>query len=117
METPKFPRDPILVSLLTASQRVCDPAPMIHDVMGFSKGYPHLLGDILATRQCLLQQLPETVLGDNQLLKDEFPYVFLLCQSGYEYLVGFFAIRALGGAVMPLGTFSVVPGEAAQELS
>lgn len=78
---------------------------MIHDVMGFSKGQPHLLGDILATRGRLLQTLPNEALAENQLLKNGFPYIFLFCQSGYEFLVGFFAIRAIGGAVMPLGRF------------
>jgi malonyl-CoA/methylmalonyl-CoA synthetase len=104
MENTTFPKDPILVSLLAATQRVADPEPMINDVMGFSKGYPDLLGDVLATRARLRQQLPEAALETNQLLKEEFPYIFLFCQSGYEWLVGFFAIRALGGAVMPLGT-------------
>lgn len=105
MSTQTFPQDPILERLVAAIQRVAEPAPLIHDVMGYSKGYPHLLGDILATRKRLLEQLPETVLQKNELLKDDFVYVFLLCQSGYEYLVGFFAIRAIGGAVMPLGMF------------
>ncbi|OAQ98308.1 hypothetical protein LLEC1_03590 [Akanthomyces lecanii] len=111
MSTPTFPQDPILERLVAAVQRVADPAPLIHDVMGYTKGHPHLLGDILATRKRLLEQLPETVLQKNKLLKDGFVYVFLLCQSGYEYLVGFFAIRAIGGAVMPLAP-GILPEEA-----
>lgn len=92
----------MLVQLLIASQNVAEPEPMIHDVMGFSKSYGHLLGDILATRERLLLQLPKTVLDQRSLLKEEFPYIFLFYQSAYEFLVGFFAIRALGGAAMPL---------------
>ncbi|PMB68917.1 Acyl-CoA synthetase family member 3, mitochondrial [Beauveria bassiana] len=111
MGTATFPQDPILVQLLIASQYVADPEPMIHDVMGFSKSYGHLLGDILATRQRLLLQLPETVLDQRGLLKEEFPYIFLFYQSAYEFLVGFFAIRALGGAAMPLSE-GILPEEA-----
>ncbi|KAM0743986.1 hypothetical protein ACQRIT_001300 [Beauveria bassiana] len=111
MGTATFPQDPILVQLLIASQNVADPEPMIHDVMGFSKSYGHLLGDILATRQRLLLQLPETMLDQRGLLKEEVPYIFLFYQSAYEFLVGFFAIRALGGAAMPLSE-GILPEEA-----
>lgn len=55
---------------------------MINDVMGFSKGHPDLLGDVLATRARLRQQLPEAELETSQLLKEEFPYIFLYSQSG-----------------------------------
>lgn len=105
---PKFPDDPILSKFVWACLGYDGPEPMIHDIEGFSKGYSHLLGDILATRQDLLGALPETVLGSDKLLKDQYPYIFLFCQSGYEFLVGFFAIRAIGGAVMPLGGWCLV---------
>jgi malonyl-CoA/methylmalonyl-CoA synthetase len=103
MEMLNFPQDPILVRLLIASQRTSDPEPVIHDVMGFTKGYPDLLADILLTRARALQSLPESALTKQGLLNDSFPYVFFLTESGYEFLVAFFAIRALGGAAMPLG--------------
>ncbi|KAM3448676.1 hypothetical protein MY3296_007568 [Beauveria thailandica] len=111
MSTATFPQDPILVQLLIASKNVADPEPMIHDVMGYSKSYGHLLGDILATRQRLLLQLPETAVDERGLLKEEFPYIFLFYRSAYEFLVGFFAIRALGGAAMPLSE-GILPEEA-----
>lgn len=103
METQTFPHDPILVKLLTAFKRISAPEPVIHDVMGFEKSYSELLADILRTRSEILRILPLSVLSKQNLLHDQYPYIFLLSKSGYEFLVGFFAIRALGGAPVPLG--------------
>ncbi|KAL7932159.1 adenylate-forming enzyme AfeA [Trichoderma chlorosporum] len=111
METQTFPHDPILVKLLTAFKQISAPEPVIHDVMGFEKSYSELLADILRTRSEILQTLPSSGLSNQNLLHDEYPYIFLLSNSGYEFLVGFFAIRALGGAPVPLAS-GILPEEA-----
>jgi malonyl-CoA/methylmalonyl-CoA synthetase len=102
METQTFPNDPMLVKFLIAFKQNSAPEPIIHDVMGFEKSYSELLADILRTRSEILRILPSSMLSKQNLLHDQYPYIFLLSKSGYEYLVGFFAIRAIGGAPVPL---------------
>ncbi|KAM3438750.1 hypothetical protein MY4824_003052 [Beauveria thailandica] len=98
----KFPKDPILVKLLQASQLTTE--QIIHDAYGFNKTYGELLSDIFVTRDTLQRTLPPSTLTAAGLLRQERPYIGAITCGGYEFIVAFFAIRALGGACFPFGT-------------
>lgn len=98
-----FPQDPVLAKLLEAAQHVPGSQLIIKDVFGFEKTYPEMLSDILVTRNDLRTRLPPQVFDERSLLCDETPYVAACTRTGYEFVVAFFAVRALGGAFLPLG--------------
>jgi len=103
LDAPRFPNDPILVRLLESAKRTSNSEVIIKDFSGFEKTYPHLLSDVLETRDQLKSSLPASRLGENGLLREENIFVTALTRTGYEYAVAFFAVRALGGAYVPLG--------------
>ncbi|CAM1509752.1 Fc.00g000870.m01.CDS01 [Cosmosporella sp. VM-42] len=107
----KFPSDPILTKLLQAAKETGNGRPIVHDAHGFVKNYSQLLGDILQTRDLIRQNLPPSVINDRGILHEETPYICVLALSGYEFLVAFFAIRALGGACIPFSS-GILPEEA-----
>ncbi|KAK5996460.1 hypothetical protein PT974_01794 [Cladobotryum mycophilum] len=78
---------------------------IIIDVVGFEKTYQELLGDILKARSLVLDKLPRSALNDRDVLSGGSQYVAILAQSGYEFIVAFLAVRALGGAAVPLVDF------------
>jgi hypothetical protein len=98
-----FPNDPILVKLLESAQHTSDAEVIIKDFLGFEKTYPQLLRDVLETRDQLKALLPASNFSENGLLREENVYITALTRTGYEYAVAFFAVRALGGAYVPLG--------------
>ncbi|POR37072.1 Acyl-CoA synthetase family member 3, mitochondrial [Tolypocladium paradoxum] len=100
--TRKFPNDPILVKLLQSASLTTE--HIIHDAYGFDKTYADLLGDIVQTRDAIRANLPSTALNAHGVLNDDRPYICVLTRSGYEFLVAFFAIRAIGGACIPFGS-------------
>ena len=99
--THKLPSDPVLVKLLQAAQERGNGKPIIYDAHGFEKTYGQLLGDIIQTRNLMIEGLPPSSLTNRVILHEETPYVCVSALSGYEFLVSFFAIRALGGACIP----------------
>ncbi|KAM4055712.1 AMP-binding enzyme [Hirsutella rhossiliensis] len=107
----KFPHDPILVRLLVAAQHAPSSEAVVHDVLGFDKTYPQLLGDIRQMRHDLLAQLPPSATDQRGILRAETQNVAVLTRSAYEMMVGFFAIRAIGGAFVPLAS-GIFPEEA-----
>ncbi|KAF4504454.1 hypothetical protein G6O67_007904 [Ophiocordyceps sinensis] len=112
----KFPHDSVLVKLLVAARQTSDTKTIVHDALGFEKSYPELLGDVLKTRQLLWARLPPSAIDDRGLLRGDSQYVAILAKSGYEFLVAFFSIRAMGGVCVPLGS-GVLPEEAQYFLS
>lgn len=96
-----FPQDPLLVKLLEASRSTTD--TIVHDENGLKKSYPELLGDILKTRDAIRKSIPPSSMDNLGMLRPEAPYIGFLALSGYEFLVAFFACRAIGGACMPFG--------------
>ena len=108
-KAPRFPNDPILVKLLEAAKHVSGSQIIVKDSFGFEKTYPELLSDVLTTRDQLKSLLPASNFDERGLLRDEFIYVTALTRTGYEYVVAFFAVRALGGAYVPLG--NLVPDQ------
>lgn len=59
-----------------------------------------LLTDVLSVRNFLKESLDEFTL--QQLEKQEEVYLNILGHGGYEYIVAFLAIVAIGGIVVPL---------------
>lgn len=102
-EVHRFPHDPVLVKLLHASKNRPDSAIVIHDICGYERSYSQLFGDVIRTRNELRMHLPSSVIDEHGILRQETPYIPVLTRSGYEFLVAFFAIRALGGACIPFG--------------
>ena len=99
----KLPSDPAILLLLVTARQASPDQVIVHDVLGFDKTFPELLADMLKTRDALREGLPPAALDERGLLRRESPYVAILSRSAYEFLVAFFAIRALGGVAMPLG--------------
>lgn len=102
-ETLQLPDDPILKALLLAAQRASPSETVVHDVFGFEKSYPQLLGDVRRMRQVLLSRLPPLSTNGRGILCADMQNMAVLTRSAYEFLVAFFAIRAIGAACMPLG--------------
>lgn len=101
VQSHKFPNDPLLVRLLCAAKGFPNHDTAIHDVAGFEKLYPDRLGDIMRTRDFLHAQLPATSLNDDGIIYKESQYIAIFARSGYEFIVVFFAIRAIGGIRTP----------------
>lgn len=99
----RFPNDPLLVRLLEAAKRVGGSEVIIEDFTGFRKTYLQLLADVLETRDQLQSLIPASNFDERGLLLEENLYVTALTRTGYQYVVAFYAVRALGGAYTPLG--------------
>jgi malonyl-CoA/methylmalonyl-CoA synthetase len=100
-----FPNDPALVRLLIAAQQTADSHIMVHDVCGFEKTYPAILGDVIHMRHIIRSHLSAIKTNEHGSLCEERPYIAVISKSGYEFIVAFFAIRAMGGVCMPLSTY------------
>lgn len=98
-----FPNDPLLGNLLAAARAASPLEIVVHDVLGFEKTYLHLFGDIQQMRHALLAQLPPWEINKQGTMFAEIQNVPILTRSAYEFMVAFFAVRAMGGAPMPLG--------------
>lgn len=102
-ETPyRFPHDPALVKLIEVVRERAEAGNLIHDINGYEKTLPQLLGDVIKTTQTLQAGLPPTAFNSQGVLHQKAPYVTVLTCSGYDFIVAFFAIRAIGGACVPL---------------
>lgn len=95
-----LPNFPLFSKLLRLAHR-CPPPIAVRDVhAGVEKTYLQLLGDVLQLRSKLQRRLSQEVL--QQLEKEDEVYIALLAPGGYEYVVGFLAILAVGAAVVPI---------------
>lgn len=66
----------------------------------YTATYVQLLTDVLYLRNLLRQQLDPAIIA--KLEHDEEVFINLLGPGGYEYVVGFFAIMALGAVIVPI---------------
>ncbi|EEQ30582.1 acyl-CoA synthetases/AMP-acid ligases II [Microsporum canis CBS 113480] len=97
----ELPNEPIFVQLLKVSRQVDH--VIVHDAnRGITADFTQLLADILQTRCSLRASLPDSVLGSNRLLKDTNPYVLLLPDGHYDFIIGAYSILSIGGAFVPL---------------
>ncbi|KAM5447322.1 hypothetical protein MaudCBS49596_006086 [Microsporum audouinii] len=112
-----LPNEPFFTRLLALTQ-LGDGHIAINDPYSATKAsYSRLLNDILATRDAIRNTAPPGLLDQRGMVYEQKPYILLLAPCGYHYFVGFFAILALGGAVVPLcesTTLSVSVDEAAR---
>ncbi|KIW94368.1 uncharacterized protein Z519_04344 [Cladophialophora bantiana CBS 173.52] len=67
---------------------------------GYTADYAQLLTDILHLRNVLRQTLPPTII--RKIDRDEEVFINLLGPGGYEFVVGFFALMALGAVIVPI---------------
>ncbi|KAJ6789352.1 hypothetical protein PWT90_08761 [Aphanocladium album] len=104
-----FPNDPLLVRLLQSSKLTDE--VIIHDAYGFDKTYPELLADIHTTRNAIRASLPPSALTPQGLVTEKHQYIGALTLGGYEFIVAFYAIRAVGGACLTFAS-GILPQEA-----
>ncbi|KAJ5408557.1 NRPS-like protein biosynthetic cluster [Penicillium cosmopolitanum] len=78
---------------------------------GIEANHQQFLQDVYATRQGLLNGLPRVLFNDQDIIHEERPFICLLNQGNYEYIVAAFAVLILGGAVVPLSP-NILPEEA-----
>lgn len=97
-----LPNEPFFTRLLALTQ-LGDGHIAINDPYSATKAsYSRLLNDVLATRDAIRNTAPPGLLDQRGMVYEQKPYILLLAPCGYHYFVGFFAILALGGAVVPL---------------
>ncbi|KAE8342967.1 hypothetical protein BDV24DRAFT_149942 [Aspergillus arachidicola] len=105
-----FPNEPIFVQLLRVSREVSH--VIVQDPQtDVEADYGQFLADLLQTRKGLQESVPGSLLDGKRLLREDNPYVFLLTDGNYNFIVGAFSILSVGGAFVPLST-QVLPEEA-----
>jgi malonyl-CoA/methylmalonyl-CoA synthetase len=90
-----FPDDPVFIRLLAASARYPESEAIVHEKDGREKTYPELLSDIVHTRDLLREQL--SGFDQQGILRDHQVYIAVVSCSVYEFIIAFFAVRAIGG--------------------
>ncbi|OGM50585.1 hypothetical protein ABOM_000776 [Aspergillus bombycis] len=84
---------------------------LIHDLChGVSASYRQLLRDVSNFRQELRETLPEYLLTEDGIARDDDVYVCTTTSASYEMIVAFFAILSIGAAIAPLSP-SLMPQE------
>ncbi|OBS21185.1 hypothetical protein FPOA_07523 [Fusarium poae] len=98
-----FPDDPVFIRLLAASARYPESEAIVHEKDGREKTYPELLSDIVHTRDLLREQL--SGFDQQGILRDHQVYIAVVSCSVYEFIIAFFAVRAIGGisVILPSG--------------
>ncbi|KAL4887966.1 hypothetical protein BDV59DRAFT_211601 [Aspergillus ambiguus] len=105
--TTVLPNFPLFSKLLRLSHRRPPPIAVRDVRAGKEKTYLQLLADVLRLRNILQQRLSPDVL--QQLEREDEVYIALLAPGGYDYVVGFLAILAVGAAVVPICAICVRP--------
>ncbi|KAJ5903493.1 hypothetical protein N7504_005876 [Penicillium tannophilum] len=105
----KFPNDPIFNQLASLAAQV--KRPIIHDPSGLKIDYNRLLNDVSRLRVTLRESLPPSSFDKQGIIDQERPYVCILADADYNFIVSFITILALGGVVVPLAS-GVLPEEA-----
>ncbi|KAM3497560.1 hypothetical protein MY10362_009093 [Beauveria mimosiformis] len=98
-----LPNEPIFVQLLKISQQVDHSIFRDYD-RKVNADYAQLLANLLQTRRALRESLPESVLGRNHLLRDTDPFIFVLPDGDYDFILGALSALSVGGAFVPLPT-------------
>ncbi|KAL6862070.1 acyl-CoA synthetase-like protein [Trichoderma novae-zelandiae] len=98
----KFPNDAIFARLRQMS--VEKPDLLFHDDYGVDASYNDLVRDVIHLRRILTEQLPASSFNADGSLMEDAKSIAFLAYSGYYFIVGFFAIAALGGICVPLST-------------
>ncbi|KAK6813822.1 hypothetical protein RU639_010181 [Aspergillus parasiticus] len=76
---------------------------LIHDLdHGVSASCRQLLQDVSNFRQKLREALPECLLTEQGVVRDDDIYICTTTSGSYEMIVAFFAILSIGAAIVPL---------------
>lgn len=98
----KFPNDPIFNYLHEIAGKVH--GTVVYDeINGIEADYARFSHDMSRLCTILREKLPPSAFNERGLFQEKSPYVAVLVTGGYEFLVSFYAILALGGACVPLG--------------
>ncbi|KAH8879724.1 acetyl-CoA synthetase-like protein [Thozetella sp. PMI_491] len=96
-----LPNFPLFVRLLGFANRFSPTRPAITDLTtGTAISHAQLLRDVLSLRAAIYKTLDREI--RQKLADDEEVFLMLLSGPGYDYVVGFLAILALGAAVVPV---------------
>lgn len=95
-----LPNFPLFSKLLRYAYRQPCPLAVRDDVSKIERTYLHLLTDVLSLRNGLRRTLPAHV--RRQLDNQEEVYICVLAPGGYEFVVAYLAVLALGAAAVPL---------------
>jgi malonyl-CoA/methylmalonyl-CoA synthetase len=79
---------------------------------GFTASHLQLLTDVLHLRNVFLDSLDEFTLA--QLERGVEVFIIVLGPGGYEFVVAFFAVIAIGAVVVPLGKLYFEVGRSPQ---
>ncbi|RDW72328.1 uncharacterized protein DSM5745_07500 [Aspergillus mulundensis] len=107
-----FPDDPIFAQLLHVARQIDH--VIVHDPRNrIDADYAQLLTDVLRMQARMRERLPRSLFSDEhlQVLQDGSPFVAVLADGNYEFIVAAFATLSIGGAVVPLST-TISPVEA-----
>jgi malonyl-CoA/methylmalonyl-CoA synthetase len=96
----KFPNDAIFTRLLQMSTE--RPGLLFHDDYGIDANYDDLIRDVIHVRRLLQKQLPTSSFDAHGSLRKDASSIAFLAFSGYNFIVSFLAIAALGGICVPL---------------
>ncbi|KAG5206075.1 Acyl-activating enzyme 13 [Trichophyton interdigitale] len=97
-----LPNEPFFGKLLGLLQLGDDHVAIDDPYSGIKASMSRFLNDVLATRAAIRRAAPAEMLDQHGMVYEQKPYILLLAPCSYRYFVGFFAILALGAAVVPL---------------
>ncbi|KIM94583.1 hypothetical protein OIDMADRAFT_60364 [Oidiodendron maius Zn] len=110
----ELPNEPTFVELLRVFRQVHQ--IIVHDPQnGVDADYSQFFTDLLRMREILYESLPKDMFDEQNIIREESPYVFILSRGDYEFIIASFAILSIGGALVPLST-EISPEEASQLL-
>jgi malonyl-CoA/methylmalonyl-CoA synthetase len=98
----KFPADPVLERLLAEARRSPNLDIVVEVNLRLRRTYSQLLGDVVKTRDGLVKHRKK--LTFQSATRNETNYVAIITGNGYEHIVAFLAIRAMGSTPMPLAS-------------
>ncbi|RFU29333.1 hypothetical protein B7463_g7018, partial [Scytalidium lignicola] len=97
-----FPNDYIFNQLLHIAQEFH--GKIIYDTFGFEADYARVFQDILEVCSTLREHLLSSAFNVQGLLHEDTSNICVLSLGGYEFIIAFYAILALGGACVPLAS-------------
>ncbi|KAL4748746.1 hypothetical protein BDW72DRAFT_195488 [Aspergillus terricola var. indicus] len=108
-----LPNEPIFKQLLALSGKVNH--IVVHDPNnGVDADHTQLLTDLARMRSVLRVSLPRSIFDEAGIfIKEDKPYVFVLSDGNYEFIIAALSILSIGAAVVPLPT-GLLPEEALQ---
>ncbi|KAL4758351.1 class I adenylate-forming enzyme family protein [Aspergillus foveolatus] len=106
-----LPDEPFFEQLLALPRKVNH--VVVHDPnAGVDADPVQLLTDLARMRSFLRASLPRCMFDETDIfLQEDKPYVFVLSNGNYEFIIAALSILSIGGAVVPLPT-GILPEEA-----